>query len=234
MKVTLLVLIFTGVCLAQPLLSKTNKVLGDNSKNRNTSQLVSKSNTPPSSKEVHWSKRYKISDNKINRLKTEKFYDKMDNSISSCGNTGHSNPYLFGMMADNVIIGTITDIKYLYKEGAAYRTKYTINVSSTIKGEPSETINIYSRVGPNTRDHRRWIHSSPDIGFEIGDRGLIFIVKNKDKLNFLGGEIKGIYLITDNGFNKEYLKHSQKEESLDLDGLLDELQDIVSIISEED
>ncbi|MGL1885732.1 MAG: hypothetical protein OCD76_04380 [Reichenbachiella sp.] len=126
------------------------------------------------------------------------------------------------LTSENVVIGTISKIKYLYKEGGGFRTAYKITIEETLKGSLKNNIKVYSFFGPNRKDHRRWKHNVHHVLFEEGDKGIFFINSMADNstalkymkkgLIFASDEIKSSYLISDTSLDHGYMKATQKHD----------------------
>lgn len=149
--------------------------------------------------------------------------------------------------ADLVVLGSITEIRYLYKLGGPFRTEYTLTVSKKLLGNfPGGKIKVLSGFGPNRKDHRRWKQDPTKVILEIGDEG-IFILTQKitKRLEALFPEhgdllrnnftfqrnMDGVYLIKSGQLDQAFLNATNKsDEPLTLSESLAKVNAIAKVL----
>jgi hypothetical protein len=158
---------------------------------------------------------------------------KRNANVSECNSSDAQTLEEKYLLADQVILGEVIEVAYLYKEGGPFRTLYTLRVDRPLKGSPATEVRVLSQFGPNSKDHRRWKSHPTRFELETGDKGLFFLESSKietladaqprfasglrGKHTFLSDIASGTFIIENGDFDREFLKKSGKRS--DLDGL---------------
>ncbi len=124
----------------------------------------------------HFLRSHNISDSAYEELvKQGVVREYSDSTLLSCG---LSDPRTIGekiLLSELTVLGEITGIEYLYKEGGPIKTVYTMKVASFLRGKGPSVLKIVSPYGPVRRDHRKWKRNTSRLEIEIGDKGVFIL-----------------------------------------------------------